>query len=107
MYNIRNGVIRWQMPDCLLMAIVMIAVSLTVCKIFTKQEKYQKFDFKNKGHGQGVEERNLCYSTWHVCIHVGEFFSEFLATWEHTFMQKVTQTAKDRVRVGIKSDFFI
>ena len=46
----------------------------------------QSFDRKNEGQDQGVEERDLHHSTENIQFHIGEFF-QYLATWEHTFMQ--------------------
>ena len=74
------------------MAIVMFALSLTVNKIFANQEKLQKFDRENEGHGQVVEERNLHHSTRNVCNHIDDCFSTILSKWQHMFMQKVTHT---------------
>ena len=57
-----------------LMAIVIFAISLTVCEIFAQQEKCQNSDFENDSQGQGVEELDLRHSTGHVRFHIGEFF---------------------------------
>ena len=62
-----------------LMAIVTFALSLTVCEVFAKQEKFQNFGFANEG--QGVEEQDLHHSTGNVEIHIGEFFFRIVVTW--------------------------
>ena len=54
-YNIHSGVIRWQIYDFTQMAIVMFALSLTVCEIFAKQEKCRNFDLENEEQGQEGE----------------------------------------------------
>ena len=54
------------------MAIVMLAPSLTICEIFTNDEKCQKFDLENEGQEQ-VDERDLRHSTGNVRIHRGDF----------------------------------
>ena len=54
-YNIRSYAIRWQIADFLsnyVIAIVMLALSLAVYEIFTKQDNCQNFDLENEGHGQ-------------------------------------------------------
>ena len=56
-------------------AIVMVALTLTVCEIFAKQEKIQNFDLENEGQVQGVEKRDLRNSTRNGRINIG-FFSE-------------------------------
>ena len=75
------------------MAIVMFAVSLTKYEIFANYEKCQNFELENEC--QGVEERDLRHSTGNVQIHIGDFF-RILATWEPTFMQKVTHTHNEK-----------
>ena len=69
-----------------MMAIVMFALSLTICEIFTKIIKYQSFDLENEGQGQEVEERNLRHSTGNIRLHIGEFF-RILTTCEYMFTQ--------------------
>ena len=59
MYNIRNGVIRWEIPEILCDAIVMFALSFTIYEIFAIQIKCQKFDLENEGQGYGGEKREL------------------------------------------------
>ena len=46
----------------------------------------QNFDHINEGQGQGVEERDLRYSTKNVRFHIGCFF-RILATWKYRFTQ--------------------
>ena len=46
------------------MAIVMFALSLTVCEVLTKQEKCKNYDLENEG--QGAEEWELHYMTGNV-----------------------------------------
>ena len=46
---------------------------LTVCEIFAKEEKIQKFDLENEDYGEGVEERYLRHSTGNIEIHIGDF----------------------------------
>ena len=58
------------------MAMVMFALSLTICKIFA-ETKRKKFDLTNEGQGQGVEKRDLRQSAGKVRFDVGDFFSEF------------------------------
>ena len=67
------------------MAIVMLALSLTICEILAKVIKCQKFDLEN-GQDQGVEERDLPCLTENVWFPVGDFF-RILAAWEHMFTQ--------------------
>ena len=55
MYKIRNGVIQWQYMTSYLTAMVMCALSATIYEIFAKQINCQKFDLKNEGEGQRVE----------------------------------------------------
>ena len=52
------------------------------------------FDLGDEGQDQGWD---LHHSTGHVQIHIGVFF-RILATWQHTFTQKVTHkhTARNR-----------
>ena len=59
------------------MAIVMFALSLTVCEIFSKQEKCQNCDLENECQGQGVEERDLRHSTGNLRMHIRDIFLEF------------------------------
>ena len=74
-YNVRGGVIRWQIHDFL------SDDNSNICSIshrlrdIRKQEKCQNFDLENEGRCKGVEKRDL------------RFFQN-LATWEHTFTQK-------------------
>ena len=75
MYNIRSGTIQGQMASHL-MAIVMFALSLTVCEILTKQEKRQHFDLENEGQGQRVEEYDLRHLIRNFRNHIGDYFSE-------------------------------
>ena len=53
------------------------------------------FDLDNVGQGQGVQERDLRHSTRNVRIHISDFFSEFLATWQQTFRQNVTYPQRE------------
>ena len=69
----------------------MFALFLTVYEIFAPQEKLQNVNLEIGGHGQGVEERDLRHSTRIIRFHIGDFF-RIIATWEHTFTQKVTHT---------------
>ena len=62
MYNIRSDAIRWQslrIPDFLSDGNSNIDLSLTVCEMFAKQEKWRKFDPETEGQSQGVDERDL------------------------------------------------
>ena len=88
MYNIRSG----KYMTSYLMAIVMFALYLTVCKILDKQEKCQKFDFENEGQDHGVGDRDLRHLTGNVRVHKVDFFSRILATWEYTFTKTYTPT---------------
>ena len=60
-----------------LIAIVMFALYLAVCKIFAKQEKCLIFDLKTEGQGQEVEEGHLHRSTQNVRIQIGDLFQNF------------------------------
>ena len=100
-YSIRNGAIWKLIPDFLFHGNINICpISHHLQDIWKKNILNSKsFDLDNEGHGQGVEEQDLCHSTGNVRIHIGECFWN-LATWEHTFTQKVTHTwthaARDR-----------
>ena len=59
MYNIRSDAIRWQLPDFLSDGNSNIDLSLTVCEMFAKQEKWRKLDPETEGQSQGVDERDL------------------------------------------------
>ena len=50
-----------------------------------------KVDLENEGQEQGVEERDLRYSTGHFQIYIADFSQKF-TTLQHTFMHKVTHT---------------
>ena len=52
-----------------LMALVMLALSLTICEIFAKILQCQSFDLEDEGHGQGVEELG-----WNVRFYIAVFF---------------------------------
>ena len=73
----------------------MLALSLTFA-IYSQNKKCQKFDFVNAGQGQGLEKRDLRHSIVNVRFHIGDFLFLILATWEHTFMQKITHTHTHR-----------
>ena len=51
----------------------MFALSLTVCEVFAKQEKFANFDLENEDQGQGGEKRDLQHSTRKVRFHTSEF----------------------------------
>ena len=53
MYNIRNGTIRWKIYHFLSDGNSNdFALSLTVCEIFAKLEKFGNFQLENEGQGQ-------------------------------------------------------
>ena len=58
MYNIRLLSFDGKYMTSYLKAIVIFAISHTVCKIFAKQEKWQNFDLENEDKDQGVEEQD-------------------------------------------------
>ena len=58
-----------------LIALVMLALSLTICEICEKTRKPQKVDLENEG--QGVHEKDLHHSTENVRILIEEFFKNF------------------------------
>ena len=71
-----------------IMAIVIFVLALTICEIFTKQEKCQNFDLI-KNDGQGIEQQDLCHLTGNVRIHIFQNFSYlgtyvYAQTWIHT-----------------------
>ena len=66
-----------------LMAVVMFALSLTVCLIFVTQEKCKKFDLENEVHVQGVENW-ICAIRFEIVDSMQVIFFRILATWEHT-----------------------
>ena len=72
-----------------LMAIVMFALSLTICEKFVKS-----FNIENEG--QGVEERNLRHSTGNVRIHTGDFFQNFRFLETYLYAKYNTHTHSDR-----------
>ena len=105
MHNIRNGAIRWQIPDFISDGIVMFALSLIVCKIFSKIIKCQVFILKMKIKVKGVYERDLRHLTGNVRSHTSDYF-RILATQQHRFMQKGhthTHTHTHTARDGMKT----
>ena len=66
-----------------------VALYVTIFEMFAKRIKCQKCDLENEGHDQGAEKRDLRHSTGNVQFNIGDFF-RILATWEHTFTQKLT-----------------
>ena len=48
MYNIHSSAIRWQIHDFLFDGNIMFPLSLTICKIFAKQEKCKTLTMKVK-----------------------------------------------------------
>ena len=95
MHNIRNGAIRWQIPDFLSDSnsnFCSISHHLQDIRKNNKIIKCKKsVELENEDQCQGVEEHDLHLLTGNVRIHIGEFF-RIIATWQHTFMQKVTHT---------------
>ena len=81
MYNIRSGAIWWQIPYFLSGAIVMFALSITICEIFANEIKCQTFYIKNEGQDQGEEKRVLRYRL-EMFDSVKAFFT-ILADWEY------------------------
>ena len=77
MYNMCSGAIRWQTPVLLSDGLVMFALSLTVCEIFTKQAKGRNFDLEDKGQGRGAEERTCAIRLVMIDSILVIFFSEF------------------------------
>ena len=76
------------------MAIVMFALCLTICEIFTKLIKCQKHDLENQGQGG---EKWTCAIRLDMFDSIWTIFFRIFATWEHTFTQKGnTHTANDR-----------
>ena len=69
MHNIRSGTIRWRVHDFLSDGNSNVALSLTICKIFTELIKCQKFDLENEG--QGEEKWYLCHFTRNVRFNIG------------------------------------
>ena len=72
------------------MATVRYAIFLTIYGISANQEKCQNVFLERERQCQRVEKLDLRYSTENSRIYVG--FFQHLATWQHTFMQKVTNT---------------
>ena len=70
--NLINS-IQWQIPDFLSDGDSNVSLSLTVCEIFAKIIKCQKFDLENEGQCQEVE-RDLRHSTGNIQIHIRYFF---------------------------------
>ena len=96
MHNIRNGAIRWQIPDFISEAIVMFALSLSICKMYvTNILKCQKF-WPSK---RRLRSRRMGFVSFET--NIDDFFPIILATWEHTSMQTGytlhTHTHRDRV----------
>ena len=52
----------------------MFSLSPTICEIFTKLIKLQKFDLEDEGHGQGGEKLDLRQSTRNDRFHIDDFF---------------------------------
>ena len=71
------------------MALVMFALSLNICEIFSRIIKCRKSELRMECQGQ-VDERKLRHSTGNIGIHIGIYF-RILATWQQTFTQNVTQ----------------
>ena len=46
-----------------LIAIVMFALSLTICEKLAKIIKCQKLEHENEGNGQGAEKQDMSHST--------------------------------------------
>ena len=76
-----------------LMAIVIFSLSLTISKIFAKQEKCRNFDLENDG--QGIEEQELCHLTANVRIHIGELFQNFSYLVTYVYAKGNTHRARD------------
>ena len=95
---------------------LMLALFLTVCETFAKQEKWQNFDLENEGQRKGVEEWDLCYSTRNVRVQIGDFFQNFSylgsyvyakgCTHSHTHIQtKTTRDCSDDYRKNLQSTY--
>ena len=61
-----------------LMAIVMFALCLTMCEIFTKVIKCQQFYLEIEGQGEGEEKLDLHHSIRNARFYIGEFFFRIL-----------------------------
>ena len=106
MYNMRTHTTSY------LMAILMFALSLTVCDIFATQEKCQNFDLENECQVQG-EKNGTCAIRLEIVESILVIFFRILATWEHTFMQKAThilthtaRDSRDAYRQNVQSKCF-
>ena len=85
-YSIRSGDIRWQIYYFYVISIVMFALSLTKCEIFTKLIKRRKLDVENESQDEQEDNWDLYHLTRNVRFHMR--FFKMLATWEHAFTQK-------------------
>ena len=93
-YNIHSGAIQWQIPDFLLMGIVMFDLSLTVYEIFANKENALTLKLK-----VWVEEKN-----WTCAIRQATFQSNSTYTYAnshtnthlYTNLHTHTHTARDR-----------
>ena len=76
-YNIRSGVMRWQMPDFLSDG------NSNVCSIshrlpnIRKSRKLQDIDLENDGQGQWLKQQDMRHSTKNIRIHIGDIFQNF------------------------------
>ena len=70
-----------------LIAMLVFALSVTICEMFTEIIKFKKNYHDNEGQGQEFELRDLRHSTGNVRLHIGELFW-ILATRRQTFAQK-------------------
>ena len=75
-------------------AIVMFALSLSTCKIFTKVLKWKSVELENEGQGQGLRERDIRHSTGNIRFHIGEFFRIF-ATRQNNLYKETTDTQRE------------
>ena len=89
MYNVRSSATPWQIMTTCLMTIAMFAISLAIYEIFTKQIKFQKFDFDNVP-GQEVEKLDLRHSTGNVRFRISDFLQNFSYVRAYVYAKRAT-----------------